>query len=286
MASLNQDILGRIALPVIDPSTQRKIAVILSAYDDLIENNNRRIKLLDEMAQRIYREWFIDYRYPGHENVPLVNSELGKIPQGWDVRPLSDLVGTQYGYTESANSNPVGPKFLRGMDINKTSYVDWSTVPYCSVAAPDHAKYKLFPGDVVVIRMADPGKVGIVETDIDAVFASYLIRVRPLNELVMPYFLFYFLSSDRYQAFVTGASTGTTRKSLSAPLITSIALALPPRKLQDSFADCVRSLRDMLVHLIQSNANLRTTRDLLLTRLLSGEIDVNDLGITIPEAPA
>ena len=66
--------------------TQRKIAAVLSAYDDLIENNNRRIKLLEEMAQRIYREWFVDFRYPGHEDVPLVDSELGPIPKGWDSR--------------------------------------------------------------------------------------------------------------------------------------------------------------------------------------------------------
>ena len=67
-------------------TTQRKIAAILSAYDDLIENNNRRIKLLEEMVQRIYREWFVDFRYPGHEDVPLVDSELGPIPRGWDDR--------------------------------------------------------------------------------------------------------------------------------------------------------------------------------------------------------
>ena len=71
--------------------TQRKIAAILSAYDDLIENNNRRIKLLEEMAQRIYREWFVDFRYPGHESVPLVESELGPIPEGWKVAALSSL---------------------------------------------------------------------------------------------------------------------------------------------------------------------------------------------------
>ena len=76
--------------------TQRKIAAILSAYDDLIENNNRRIKILEEMAQRIYREWFVDFRYPGHESVPLVDSELGPIPEGWTVRRLCDVADGHY----------------------------------------------------------------------------------------------------------------------------------------------------------------------------------------------
>ncbi len=69
-------------------ATQRKIAAILSAYDDLIENNTRRIEILEEMAQRIYREWFVHFRFPGHEDVPLVDSELGPIPEGWERRPL------------------------------------------------------------------------------------------------------------------------------------------------------------------------------------------------------
>ncbi len=265
---------------------QRKITAILSAYDDLIENNSRRISLMEEMARRIYREWFVDLRYPGHENVPLMDSELGPIPKSWYLCSLSDLVSTQYGYTESATTDPVGPQFLRGMDINKASYVDWSTVPYCPISESGQARYRLSRGDIVVIRMADPGKVGIVEVDVDAVFASYLIRVRPLSEVVVPYFLFYFMASDRYQAFVTGASTGTTRKSLSAPLITSISIALPPRQLQHPPVDRIAPLRESVTELVRANANLRACRDLLLPRLISGEIDVTDLDIAVPEAAA
>ena len=84
-------VFQQIRLPLPPLTIQRKIAAILSAYDDLIENNNRRIKLLEEMAQRIYREWFVDFRYPGHENVQLVDSELGPIPQGWRVAAFADL---------------------------------------------------------------------------------------------------------------------------------------------------------------------------------------------------
>jgi len=134
--------------------------------------------------------------------------------------------------------------------------------------------------------MADPGKVGIVEQDVNAVFASYLIRVRPVDTRIDPYVLFHFMSSDRYQSFVSGASTGTTRKSLSAPLITSISIALPPLELQILFVNQVAQLRDLITGLVRSNTTLRNSRDLLLPRLISGDIDVTNLNIAWPEAAA
>jgi type I restriction enzyme S subunit len=187
-----------VAVP--DLGTQRQIASLLSAYDELIENNTRRIQILEEMAQVIYREWFVVFRYPGHEDVPLVDSDLGQIPEGWELRKLADLVSTQYGYTESTSAEPVGPKFLRGMDMNKTSYIDWARVPYCPITETDLEKFRLRVGDVLIIRMADPGKVGIVEEDVDAVFASYLVRLRPLaGAPLRPCFLFFYLGADAYQ---------------------------------------------------------------------------------------
>ena len=259
--------------------TQRKIAAILSAHDDLIENNTRRIKILEEMAQALYREWFVHFRFPGHEKVRMVDSPLGEIPEGWEVKKLSSLVETQYGYTESASSVEVGPKFLRGMDINKRSYIQWDAVPYCPINEEDYLKYKLNVGDILVIRMADPGKVGIIEKNIDSVFASYLIRLRIESPNVVPYFLFYFMLSDRYQSYATGASTGTTRKSASAGVITDVEMIVPSYNLSGQFEDQVSEIRQMLNNLLEKNFNLRRTRDLLLPKLISGELNVENLGI-------
>ena len=97
MPNINSSIVRSLELPVPPLTTQRKIVGVLSAYGDLIENNNRRIKLLEEMAQRIYREWFVDFRYPGHENVPLMHSELGPIPEGWISGSLREVVGYHVG---------------------------------------------------------------------------------------------------------------------------------------------------------------------------------------------
>ncbi len=109
----NAQVLTSFPIPLPPLPTQRKIAAVLSAYDDLIENNTRRIKILEDMAQTLYQEWFVHFRFPGHENVPIVESELGLIPEGWEVKRLADLVETQYGYTESASEDEVGPKGVR-----------------------------------------------------------------------------------------------------------------------------------------------------------------------------
>jgi type I restriction enzyme S subunit len=262
-------------------SIQRKIAAILSAYDDLIENNMRRIKILEEMAQLIYREWFVSFRFLGQEKVRMIDSPLGEIPEGWKVKKLPELVETQYGVTKSANEAEVGPKFLRGTDINKNTYIDWASVPYCEVDKAEFAKYRLAVGDVLVIRMADPGKVAIVEKDIISVFGSYLIRLKIISDQLTPYYLFYFLLSDRYQGYVTGASTGTTRKSASASVIVDIQIAIPPEQLRKAFEEQVSALRHVLNNLLDRNANLCRTRDMLLPKLISGELDVAELDIDV-----
>src|SRR5438067_11535941 len=93
MPNLNTAIIRSISISYPPLPIQYKIAAILSAYDDLIENNTRRIKILEEMAQSLYREWFVHFRFPGHEGVRLVESELGPVPEGWEVVPLSQVAG-------------------------------------------------------------------------------------------------------------------------------------------------------------------------------------------------
>src|SRR5260370_16857570 len=110
------------------------------------------------------------------------------------------------------------------MDINKTSCIQWDTVPYCSIDENDYSKYKLAPGDILVIRMADPGKVGIVEKNIDAVFASYLVRLHIKSVSISPYYLFYFLLSTRYQNYLSVSSTRTTLQTASLAVITDLLL--------------------------------------------------------------
>ena len=231
------------------------------------------------MAQAIYREWFVRFRYPGHEDVPLIDSPIGRIPEGWAVnKTRRPRVHTAWLHG-IAQVEPVGPKYLRGMDINKTSYVDWSTVPYCPIDDKDKAKFQILPGDVFVIRMADPGKVGICEAEVDAVFASYLVRMRPVGPSISPYLLLYTLRDQQYQAWVTGASGGATRKSVSAKVMTEPLIVVPSEPVQTRFDSAAKQLRSLLNTLVEENARLETIRDLLLPRLVTGQIDVSSFDL-------
>ena len=281
---INRNHLHLLPVRVPDESLQGSIATALGTFDDLIENNRRRIEILEEMARLLYREWFVHFRFPGHEDVELVDSDLGPIPEGWRVSRLSDLVTTQYGFTESANADPVGPHFLRGMDINKTSFIDWSSVPFCRTSEMDRKKFSVQVGDVFIIRMADPGKVGICEADVEAVFASYLVRLRPIDDRITPYYLFFTLDDEPYQGWVTGASTGSTRKSVSAKVMIEPSVVVPCTDILKRFDDAVLPVRALLNNLLEQSALLREVRDLLLPRLVSGELDVSELDMELVEA--
>lgn len=270
-AGIRGNDLKKLKVHIPSLETQQKIADILSKYDDLIQNNRRRIELLEESARLLYREWFVYLRFPGHEHTPIIDG----IPEGWEKIHLSKIVETQYGFTETATDEPIGPKFLRGKDINKTSYIEWDTVPYCSEENLDFNKFSLSVGDILVIRMADPGKIGIIEKQIKAVFASYLVRLTiKKGANITPYYLFYTLSSEQYQGFITGASTGSTRKSASAKLLVDFKIVIPSKSLLTLFDEQVIPIRQQINILLDQNASLQKARDILLPRLMNGEIAV------------
>ena len=264
-------ILKTIDVPCPPLSAQDKIVSILSAYDDLIENNRRRIQLLEQAGRLLYEEWFVRFRYPGHERMDVRDG----VPEGWRRVRLSEVVDTQYGFTQSATDEPIGPKFLRGKDINKASYIDWGTVPYCSEQNLDFDKYALNVDDLLVVRMADPGKVAIVETEQEAVFASYLVRLSIRNGAnISPLYLFFVLSDDAYQGFVSRASGGSTRKSARAKLLVDFRVLVPSSRVMAGFVALVRPLRRQIQKLLRQNASLKRVGDLLLPRLMNGEVTV------------
>ena len=267
----NAKVLGRFVFRLPPRPIQHRIASTLSTYDDLIENNRRRIALLERAARELYREWFMRLRFPGHEHTRIVDG----VPEGWTRVHLSKSVCTQYGYTASANDEPIGPKFLRGTDINKQSYINWATVPYCPEDGLDFEKYALHQGDLLVIRMADPGKVAIVEKEIRAIFASYLVRLLVRTDAEMdPLWLFYALANAEYLDFIRSASGGSTRKSASAKLLTDFYVLRPPRTIQDIFVGRIQTLREMIGTLLDQNSKANMSRNLLLPRLMSGEVAV------------
>ena len=265
---------------------QRTVARFLGALDDHIDLNARTARKLDEMAQAIFKDWFVDFgpthakfnarskylpdglwsSFPGS----FTDSDLGRIPRGWVVRSLGDLCGAaQYGYTASGTTEPIGPKFVRITDINKRPWIDWQAVPHCPANADVVAKYGVCRGDLLVARMADPGHAVLVEEDADAVFASYLIRFRP-KVPAMGRFLQYWMRSNAYWDLVRATRAGTTRMSLSARALARFRLVVPTQSLVARFETFADALRNRVVQSGRQTVTLAAARDALSRWLLSG----------------
>jgi len=257
---------------------QRKIAAVISAYDDLIENNNRRIAILEKMAEELYREWFVRLRFPGHEKTKLHKG----VPEGWEQNRIGDILSFKYGFTESAIEDRQYPKFLRVMDINKASYIKWSEVPNCKIDENEKEKYLLKKSDLIIARMASPGKIAIIERDIDAVFASYLIKMTLNTNNILPYYAFYTLTNDYYQGMFSNADTSATRGNINGQIISRFQIIIPPFELQQLFEKQILSIRNALNNFVIRNETLTISRDLLLFRLITGKLSVEDLDIQFP----
>jgi type I restriction enzyme S subunit len=230
------------------------------------------------MAEEIYREWFVRMRFPGHEKVKVVKG----VPEGWAHRKISSIASCKYGFTESSVEDPSLPKFLRVMDINKASFIKWTEVPNCPISDLEFNKLKLSTGDIVIARMADPGKVAIVEQDVEAVFASYLIKIAYDRSKITPYYLFYTLRMDAYTGYFSCANSGATRGSINGTLIGNVSVLVPTRVLLEQFEEQVRPFRLQLNSLVRRIDLLTKTRDRLLPRLISGKLSVENLDIQFP----
>jgi len=255
-------------------SEQRAIAHILGTLDDKIELNRRMNQTLEAMAQALFKSWFVDFE--PFRDQGMQDSPLGEIPVGWRVGKLSELCKTQYGYTASAVEEPVGPHLLRVTDINKQNWIEWDKVPYCEIDDADMPKYHLEVGDLVVARMADPGKSAIVEQPVEAVFASYLVRLKT-ESLAHAYFVYGFLKSQAYADYAGGAMGGSSvQKSMNAKVIVDVSLIIPPQQVLDRFLGYVLPLRKRLAANVEEAATLANIRDTLLPKMLSGEIRIKD----------
>lgn len=281
---------AEIPLPPIE--VQRAIGSRLGALDDKIELNRRVSETLEGIARTLFKSWFVDFdpvrakaerEDPGLPG-PIARlfpdsfeaSSMGEIPTGWTEASLGELTEKpQYGFTASASDDPIGPKFLRITDINKTPWIDWQDVPYCDADVSDREKYLLREGDVVIARMADPGHGAFIEAGPEAVFASYLIRFRPVDHR-FGRFLQYWLRSSTYWDLVRGRGAGTTRSTLNATTLSRFPLVVPPVEVASEFARRVELLRDRLVLGIDENGTLSRIRDSLLPKLMAGDLPLSD----------
>lgn len=229
---------------------QNKIAAILSAYDDLIENNTRRIRVLEAMAQAIYREWFVEFRYPGHEGARLTESPLGPIPEGWEVRKFGEVIELAYGKSLTSENRKEGAYPVFGS----------------AGIVGSHNEYLVNAPGIVVGRKGNVGSVYWTFENfypIDTVF--YVKSALPL------YYVYFDLQRQNFinnDAAVPGLSRN---QAYLLPML------IPPHELLEKFQEIIAPLFEHPYILRKKNDNLRQQRDMLLPRLISGELEIENL---------
>ncbi len=257
--------------------TQQKIAAILSTYDDLIENNTRRIKILEDMAQTLYQEWFVHYRFPGHENVPMVQSELGPVPQGWKTSQLGDLAESVRQNVKAGKVEQQSPYFgLEHLPRKSIALSDWDLVD-----AINSTKLIFKKNDILFGKIRPYfHKVGVAP--LNGICSSDTIVIRPKRNEYFAIILSH-VSSEYFINYATATSQGTKMPRANWEVLTKFPFVVPPLNILHRFNNMNQEIVGKIHNLIFTNNNLRQTRDLLLPKLISGEIDVSQLDIATDE---
>ena len=279
--TLNRNDLDTLELKIHNLSTQRKIAAVLSVYDDLTENNTCRIKNLEEMASAIYREWFVEFRFPGHEGVEMVESELGLIPQGWEVSLIDELIDFKSGYAfkskafvDQGRYNVVTIKNVKDGEFHPVCDNRIIDLPS---NLPDHCHLK--NGDILISLTGNIGRVCLVYGK-DYLLNQRVAKLVPKNPDLYPFVYVMFRQRD-LQLRLEAIATGVAQQNLSPIKAGRLTCLIPSPRLLTQFSNLVKPYIDQILNLNQKNTNLRQTRDLLLPKLISGEIDVSELDINI-----
>lgn len=255
-----------------DVRTQRRMADILSAYDDLIENNRRRMVLLEDAARRLYREWFVRLRFPGHEHVRRVDG----LPEGWDRRPLGACASFRSGGTPNKARSEYWEGDIPWVSSGEMTDTRIYDTPLRITAEGAEAGSRVVtPGTILIVvrgmSLAKEFRIATVAREV--AFNQDLKALEPLDG-VDTLVLFHQLL-DRREAIrdmASEASHGT--KKLDTPVLERLPCVVPDQRLQALFADTVAPSIAQRDNLFQQNIRLRTARDLLLPRLLSGELAV------------
>jgi type I restriction enzyme S subunit len=260
-------------------SVQRRIVDILSAYDDLIENSQRRIRILEAMARALYREWFVHFRLPDHERLPRIASPLGDIPQGWEVKEIqeiADVIDCLHSKKPTECVDGVGV-LLQLNNIGEAGKLDMREK--FRISTEDYAfwtsRVELQAGDCVITNVGRVGAIAQIPEGVRAAPGRNMTAVRPrAGRLTPSYLIEYLLSSHMASEVAKKKDLGTIMDSLNVKGIIRLHVPCPPMEVMLRFERIARPIRKRIEVLMEQIQYLRRTRDLLLPRLLSGQTTV------------
>ena len=282
----------KIQLPNLD--VQHCIASILSTYDTLIENNTKRIRLLEKMAENLYKEWFVRFRFPGHENVEMENSKYGKLPKTFEIVKMNEVfdyyIGGGWGEEERSEGFPEEASVIRGADFPNIWHYDVSSCPKRYHKAKNYKARQLEDGDIIMeisggTSEQPVGRTVLVTEDLLERFpnkrlicASFCKLIRLKKDVVSPYYFYYWMKFlydtriiDRFQL----QSTGIINFKFE-PFLRRGDVVLPPKEVMLAFERQVSLCHKEMNQLAKQNSLLARQRDLLLPRLMSGKLEVKE----------
>ena len=267
---LTQPILNSINIEYRDILEQKRIADILSAYDNLIENNNKRIKLLEQMAENLYKEWFVRFRFPGYENTKFVDD----IPSDWQILRMSDFCYVTDGTHDTPKPvNDDGVPLVTGKCI-KNGFIDFNE-PY-NISYQDHESISkrsgLKTGDILFSNIGTVGTTCLVNYDREFSVKNVII-FKPDNIKVSNY-LYSWLNSDSIQAIFATQTNGASQQFVGLNFMRRFKILVPNANVLDLYSDRIKPIRTEIVKLHDINENLIKQRDMLLPRLMSGKLEV------------
>ena len=278
---INRNHLHPLPVRVPDRPLQASIATALGAFDDLIRNNRRRVEILEEMARLLYREWFVHFRYPGHEDVELIDSELGPIPRCWGITTLGVAAKWLSGGTPDTGE----PAYWGGeipwvTSGSLTSFLlDHSDRTLTQLGVSNGSRIAARNTTLIVVRgmsLTKEFRHGVADVPLAFGQDCKALIAKPGIE---PLFLALSVSSlaDDIQGMVEFSAHGTGK--LSTDRIQALAIPHPPEPIQRLFAESVEPMLELMSNLRRHTRVLRKARDLLLPRLVSGELDVSELDL-------
>ncbi|MGY5854529.1 MAG: restriction endonuclease subunit S [Candidatus Thorarchaeota archaeon] len=270
-----------VRLPPID--IQYKVSAIISSLNNLIENNRRRIQLLEEMSRALYREWFVHFRFPGHEDGEMVDSELGEIPEEWELTTVGKAFDLVIGGTPSKKSS----EYWDGGNINwhrpsevtstESMFIDESEMKITSLGL-EKSSAKIVPERSVI--MTAIGTIGAVAVNSTPATTNQNCITCVPNERVSPYHIYFWIKDNATK--IDALASGAAYKIVTKTVMKDVCFLLPPQAIEQSFKRICDEAADMILNLLRTNKILNDLRDLLLPRLVSGKIEVSDLKIEVP----